>query len=90
MRYWLTCGLALLTLAAGAEQTWVEIGVDPEAKYYVDPGSIKVDGDTIRLHKRAVFNAARRQFHRTSSSVQGEHRRGRGGLRATYQSRYFH
>jgi len=57
MRYWLTCGLALLTLAAGAEQTWVEIGVDPEAKYYVDPGSIKVDGDTIRLHKRAVFNA---------------------------------
>jgi len=56
MRYWLTCGLALLTLAAWAEQTWVEIGVDPEAKYYVDPGSIKVDGDTIRLHKRAVFN----------------------------------
>ena len=57
MRYWLTCVLALLALAAWAEQTWVEIGADPEAKYYVDPGSIKVDGDTIRLQKRAVFNA---------------------------------
>jgi len=57
MRYWLICTLAVLTLTAWAEDSWVEVGADTEAKYYVDPNSIKVDGDTIRLRKRAVFNA---------------------------------
>jgi len=47
--------LALPTLAAAAE--WVEVGVDTEARYYVDAKSIQVDGDTIRLQKRQVFNS---------------------------------
>jgi len=48
-------GLALSAVAADAE--WVEIGADTEAKYYIDPKSIEVEGDTIRLRKRQVFNA---------------------------------
>ena len=47
--------LAVPVLAAEIE--WVEIGVDTEAKYYINPKSVEVDGDTIRLQKRQVFNA---------------------------------
>lgn len=43
--------------AAGADPEWVEIGADTEAVYYIDAKSIEVEGDTIRLHKRALYNA---------------------------------
>jgi hypothetical protein len=50
---------ALLGVAstAGAEPEWVEVGADTEAVYYIDAKSIEVEGDTIRLHKRAVYNS---------------------------------
>ena len=43
--------------ASGADHQWVEIGADTEAKYYIDAKSIEVEGDTIRLQKRAVYNS---------------------------------
>jgi len=58
MRYSLAIVAALLALpipAAGVE--WIEIGVDTEARYYINPKSVEVEGDTIRLQKRQVFNA---------------------------------
>jgi len=54
-------GLAGVVLAIGlvlpvlAEEEWVEVGADTEAKYYVDTKSIQVDGDTIRLQKKAIY-----------------------------------
>jgi hypothetical protein len=59
MRYWFACVTACFALAAWSQDkdTWVAVGADTEAKYYVDTKSIQVDGDTVRLHKRAVFNA---------------------------------
>ena len=42
---------------AAADIEWIEIGVDTEARYYINPKSVEVDGDTIRLQKRQVFNA---------------------------------
>jgi hypothetical protein len=50
-------GLVLLALTAlpAWAQEWVEIGADTEAKYYVDAGSIEIDGETIRLHKKAIY-----------------------------------
>ena len=55
-------GLAILAaLLAGpvlaVEVEWLEIGADTEARYYIDPRSIEVEGDTIRLQKRQVFNS---------------------------------
>jgi hypothetical protein len=47
--------LALPGLAGDIE--WLEIGADTEARYYINPGSIQVEGDTIRLQKRQVFNS---------------------------------
>jgi hypothetical protein len=38
-----------------AEPEWVEVGADTEAKYYVDRTSIEVDGDTIRIQKKAIY-----------------------------------
>ncbi|HVY07862.1 MAG TPA: surface-adhesin E family protein [Burkholderiales bacterium] len=34
---------------------WIEVGADPQAKYYVDAGSIEVKGETVRFLKRGVF-----------------------------------
>jgi len=54
----LEIGLALALIAFAAdtpEEQWVEVGADTEAKYYVNPGSIEVEGDTIRLQKKAVY-----------------------------------
>jgi len=49
--------LSLLSAWAGADDQWLEIGADPQGKYYIDPKSIQVEGDTIRLRKRGVYNA---------------------------------
>lgn len=49
---------AMLALrGAAADVEWIEIGVDTEARYYINPGSVEVDGETIRVQKRQVFNA---------------------------------
>ncbi len=47
--------LAVLAWPLHAEEAWVEIGADTEAKYYVDTKSIEVSGDTIRLRKKAIY-----------------------------------
>ena len=56
---WLLGWLGIAWLAAlpvrGAQ--WVEIGADTPGKYYIDPASIQVDGETIRLRKRAVYDS---------------------------------
>jgi hypothetical protein len=55
-------GLAILAAllawpALAVEVEWLEIGADTEARYYINPKSIEVEGDTIRLQKRQVFNS---------------------------------
>jgi hypothetical protein len=58
MRYLLAVAATLLALpVAAADIEWIEIGVDTDARYYINPKSVQVDGDTIRLQKRQVFNA---------------------------------
>jgi hypothetical protein len=49
--------LALWATAGAADVEWVEIGADTEARYYINPKSLQVEGDTIRLQKRQVFNS---------------------------------
>jgi len=44
-----------LPMCAMAQDQWVEVGADTEAKYYVDTGSIEVEGETIRFRKRGVY-----------------------------------
>jgi hypothetical protein len=57
MRRLLVVGsIALSALAGAADLEWVEIGADTEARYYINPKSLQVEGDTIRLQKRQVFN----------------------------------
>jgi hypothetical protein len=56
MRAWLGLLLAAgLALPAWADEEWVEIGADTEARYYVNTRSIEIDGDTIRLQKKAIY-----------------------------------
>jgi hypothetical protein len=49
--------LALSGMVVAADTQWVEIGADTEARYYINPQSVEVEGDTIRLQKRQVFNS---------------------------------
>jgi len=44
-------------LAAGTARAaqWVEIGADPEAKYYVDIASIEIEADTVRVLKKGIY-----------------------------------
>jgi hypothetical protein len=57
MRYLLAALLLLLTRGVAAEDDWLEVGADTEARYYVNVKSIEVEGETIRLQKRAVYNS---------------------------------
>ena len=52
-RMWLI-GLALFAAAANATE-WIEVGVDTEAKYYVDVDSINVDGENVSVRKRGIY-----------------------------------
>ena len=52
-RMWLI-GLALFAAAANATE-WIEVGVDTEAKYYVDVDSISVDGENVSVRKRGIY-----------------------------------
>ena len=58
MRCVLAMVVTMLALpAAAADVEWIEIGVDTEARYYINPKSVEVEGDTIRVQKRQVFNS---------------------------------
>lgn len=52
-RMWLI-GLALFAAAANAIE-WIEVGVDTEAKYYVDVDSISIDGENVSVRKRGIY-----------------------------------
>ncbi len=46
----------LATLGLHAQATeWVEVGVDTEARYYVDVDSIEEDGENVRLKKKGIY-----------------------------------
>lgn len=42
--------------AAWAAENWVEVGADPQGKYYVDANSLHVEGETTRFRKKGVYN----------------------------------
>ncbi len=48
------CFLAAALPAAHAE-TWVEVGADPEAKFYIDVDSIVMVDGTLQVIKRGVY-----------------------------------
>lgn len=49
--------LLLLLSAPGARaENWVEVGADPEAKFFVDVDSIEIGKDSVRVVKRGVYN----------------------------------
>lgn len=52
---WSWLMLAALSGVAHAEDKWVEVGADTEAKYYVNTATVAVEGETVRVHKRAVY-----------------------------------
>lgn len=46
----------LLPFGGGARAAdWVEVGADPQARYYVDVDSIRVVGENVVVQKRGVF-----------------------------------
>jgi len=48
--------LFLLLAPVGAlGETWVEVGADPEAKFYVDIDSIAMVNDSLQVIKRGVY-----------------------------------
>jgi hypothetical protein len=54
----LLAGIVLLStwLVPGAlAETWVEVGADTEAKYYVDVDSIALVKDNLRVAKRGIY-----------------------------------
>jgi hypothetical protein len=57
MRHLLAALSLVLTASVAAQDDWVEIGADTQARYYVNIQSIEVEGETIRLQKRAVYNS---------------------------------
>jgi hypothetical protein len=54
MRFLVGVCLLAAALCVRAE-TWIEVGADPEAKFYIDVDSIEVEPETIRLLKRGVY-----------------------------------
>ncbi|MBI3529457.1 MAG: hypothetical protein HY067_16015 [Betaproteobacteria bacterium] len=41
--------------ATAHAQSWIEVGADTQAKYYVDVDSIRVDGENVSVLKRGIF-----------------------------------
>lgn len=52
---WSWLMVAALAGAAHAQDKWVEVGADTEAKYYVNAATVIVEGETVRVHKRAIY-----------------------------------
>lgn len=48
--------LALCAPTRGWAENWVQVGADPQGKYYVDTDSIEADGETLRFRKKGVYN----------------------------------
>ena len=44
---------SIVTDAIGAD--WIEVGADPQARYYIDVDSIKVDGENVSVIKRGIY-----------------------------------
>ena len=42
-------------IPAAIAETWVEIGADPQAKFYVDVDSIEFAKDNLHVNKRGVY-----------------------------------
>jgi len=56
MRAFAVIVLFLLLAPLGAlAETWVEVGADPEAKFYVDIDSIAMVNDSLQVIKRGVY-----------------------------------
>jgi hypothetical protein len=47
--------IILLSPFFATAETWVDVGADTEAKYYVDLDSIKVDGVNMHVIKKGVY-----------------------------------
>ena len=47
--------IILLSPFFATAETWVDVGADTEAKYYVDLDSIKVDGVNMNVIKKGVY-----------------------------------
>jgi len=45
----------LMAVTSAIAADWVEVGADPETKYYVDVESIRVDGENVIVLKRGIF-----------------------------------
>jgi hypothetical protein len=45
----------LLAASLAIAADWIEVGADTEAKYYVDVGSIEVDGENVRVKKKGIY-----------------------------------
>jgi len=48
----------LLVIPDAFAENWVEVGADPEAKFYIDLDSIAMVKDSLRVIKRGVYNHA--------------------------------
>lgn len=56
MRAWTLGVLLLATSMPGAHaETWVEVGADPQAKFYVDVDSIVMVKGSLQVIKRGVY-----------------------------------
>jgi hypothetical protein len=48
--------IALFAALSVHADNWVEIGADPEAKFFVDLDSVEVGKDSLTVRKRGVYN----------------------------------
>lgn len=48
--------VTLCAVLAARADNWIEIGADPDAKFYVDLDSIEIGKDSVKVHKRGVYN----------------------------------
>ena len=56
MRAWAVIVLLLATAVPGARaETWVEVGADPQAKFYIDVDSIVMVNGSLQVIKRGVY-----------------------------------
>jgi len=56
MRAWAVIVLLLATAVPGARaETWVEVGADPQAKFYIDVDSIVMVNGSLQVIKSGVY-----------------------------------
>jgi hypothetical protein len=71
-------------------ETWVDVGADTEAKYYVDTDSIVVEGENTIVTKKGIYtNVLTDKLEGDNAVVfKGDASASRVRLRARTQSRY--